>query len=187
MQLSLLDLCHSMHGGHGTHRAAEGLEMATISNNSVFPPTSFLNKNKSLEKGYHCPAMGNRFSTTDDERFTVLDPHCARKNRRKSAEFRRSLGSEECSGEKCNVDWNNDESVKHRSAMNSLHNYAIGKMSAEERRTSNKPSSPKKASIRFADVLEHTIFIDRSLLCMDSLEIDSGTVQLIISEDSSSL
>ena len=69
--------------------------------------------------------------------------------------------------------------------MNSLHNYALGKMSADER-TSTKPSSPKKASIRFADVLEHTVIINRSLLCMDSPEIE-GTIQLIMAEDSSSL
>jgi hypothetical protein len=55
--------------------------------------------------------------------------------------------------------------------MNSLHNYALGKMSADERRKSIKPPSPKKASIRFADELEHTVFINRSQLCMNCLEI----------------
>jgi hypothetical protein len=122
--------------------------------------------------------MGNRFSHSGNERFPVLGRNCAR-NRRISAQYQSSPESDECSGEKCNikVDWSNDESVKHRSAMNTLHNYALGKMSAEESHEYHKPQSPKKASIRFADVLEQTVFINRSLLCMNSLDID-GTIQL---------
>jgi hypothetical protein len=127
--------------------------------------------------------MGNRFSNEDDEPFTMLDRALTRANRKKSSEWRSNPESDECSEEKYSVDWNNDESVRHRSAMNSLHNYAIGKMSADERRKSNKPQSPKKASIRFADVLEQTVYINRSLLCMDSPDID-GTISYLSADDS---
>ena len=118
--------------------------------------------------------MGNRFSNSEAEQFCVYDIDLNRScSRRVSFRGRISPSSEEepVRSELVNVDWNNDEAVDHRSALNSLHNYAIGKMSSEEK-LHTKKSHVKKHSIRFAEILEHTVIINRSLLCMESWEID---------------
>jgi hypothetical protein len=46
------------------------------------------------------------------------------------------------------VDWSDENSVHHRSAMNSLHNYALGKMANLETSESSGPVSPQKNSFR---------------------------------------
>ena len=78
------------------------------------------------------------------------------------------------------VDWNDDESVKHRSAMNCLHNWAIGKMSQNDRLARSKSSSKRSmsnASIKFADILENTLIVNRSSLCMESWVADTPDQQ----------
>ena len=85
------------------------------------------------------------------------------------------------------VDWNDERSVLHRSAMNSLHNYALGKMNCPETEalltktisklkfgmtnqqgttlTENKSSSQ---SISFAIELHQTFHFERQSMSMDS-------------------
>lgn len=117
--------------------------------------------------------MGNRFSNSEAEQFCVYDIHANRSyNKHLVSRNRRYSDEETFQSEKIKVDWNNDEAVNHRSALNSLHNYAIGKMSAEDHLHIKKPHA-KKNSIRFADVLEQTVIINRSLLCMESWELDA--------------
>ena len=47
------------------------------------------------------------------------------------------------------VDWDDEKSVSHRSAMNSLHNYALGKMGhLETEKSVMVPTSPQKNGLR---------------------------------------
>mmetsp|Transcript_47068 Transcript_47068/g.125161 ORF Transcript_47068/g.125161 Transcript_47068/m.125161 type:complete len:178 (-) Transcript_47068:470-1003(-) len=67
-------------------------------------------------------------------------------------------------------DWDDENSVHHRSAMNSLHNYALGKMthlandepqkSPKFNRTTSSRSS-RSLSIKFADELHQSILFER--------------------------
>ena len=84
------------------------------------------------------------------------------------------------------VDWDDEKSVHHRSAMNSLHNYAIGKMGHLESPGSSAPVSPQKSGLRkpsnnsalrrsgsvnisFANELHQTIHFERhSMECEPS-------------------
>ena len=88
-------------------------------------------------------------------------------------------------GDEIAVDWDNEKSVHHRSAINSLHNYALGKMGHLEADKSKLQSSPQKngsrrlwtgtttvqrsgsQSISFADELHQTIHFERHSMSMD--------------------
>lgn len=109
--------------------------------------------------------MGNRFSNNvkaevdncDLTGFEVDDEERLSDNKRQR---------------KTEVDWEDESSVHHRSAMNCLHNYALGKMSEiklidpndslptdHDRRMVRRTDSGK--SITFADDLEQTfVFIN---------------------------
>jgi hypothetical protein len=77
--------------------------------------------------------------------------------------------SDSSSSRKAEVDWEDERSVHHRSAMNCLHNYALGKM-CENRLVESKsePGEPQiirrsdsGKSLTFADALEETfIFVN---------------------------
>jgi hypothetical protein len=72
-----------------------------------------------------------------------------------------------CTHRKAEVNWEDENSVHHRSAMNCLHNYALGKMcenrlvgpETEDRRIIRRSDSGK--SLTFADALEETfVFVN---------------------------
>ena len=82
------------------------------------------------------------------------------------------------------VDWSNEGLVHHRSAINSLHNFALGKMknlgTCETSRAKRVTSSPQKGlrtstlerlqrsqSISFATELHQTFFFERQSMSID--------------------
>ena len=64
------------------------------------------------------------------------------------------------------IDWSNEESIRYLSAINCLHNYAVGKSTEHEMvqhadksmKPSNKPS--KKMFLSFAETLEQIQVLD---------------------------
>jgi hypothetical protein len=90
------------------------------------------------------------------------------------------------------LDWGNEESVDHRSAMNCLHNYALGKMECESRK--RKPSSKihhcvakadaeSRKSLRFSENLEQTIGFDSALSWTSTCSPSPSSERSNFSED----
>ena len=117
--------------------------------------------------------MGNKCFTANDEEpiFTKLPPHTSQ--RKKS-----SVGQ---------IDWSSESSVKHRSAINCLHNYAIGKILSETNEKTNDTqlphvddpkshSSKQNCQLHFSKDIEQEIVIDREYLTLDAGR-DSSEVQ----------
>ena len=119
----------------------------------------------------YCWAMGNQCfasanaakdNSNDSEfKFTVI--HDARTSRKTSSV--------------CAIDWNSESSVKHRSAINCLHNYAIGKIACdmEECNTDIQRRPPKEkiqrsasSQLRFSSELCEEKIIEREFLCTDN-------------------
>ena len=109
--------------------------------------------------------MGNRFSnptSSIDAQACDLD----------LTEFEVDENLTPCDGSrhrKTEVDWEDESSVHHRSAINCLHNYALGKMcenrlvvskaEVDDRRMIRRSDSGK--SLTFADALEETfVFVN---------------------------
>jgi hypothetical protein len=110
--------------------------------------------------------MGNNCFTAQDEDpvFTKLPSH--------TSEKKSSVGQ---------IDWSSESSVRHRSAINCLHNYAIGKISEANQKVDNKElldaddpkSHPNKhklqtCQLRFSQHLEQEYVIDREYLSLDA-------------------
>ena len=115
--------------------------------------------------------MGNKPSNKESKLF-VRDIDADRFRRKYNTSKCRQFLHERHIEEVVVPDWEDDDAVHHRSAMNSLHNYAVGKMPSEESSVC-KTSDPKKkwikkSPIRFAEVLENTMIVNRSALCMES-------------------
>ena len=111
--------------------------------------------------------MGNNCFTAQEEDpvFTKLPPHTSQK--------KSSAGQ---------IDWSSESSVRHRSAINCLHNYAIGKIpieanekmvdkevheSDDSKSISNKPKS-QNFQLRFSKDIEQEYLIDRQYLSLDA-------------------
>ncbi len=111
--------------------------------------------------------MGNKCFTAKEEEpvFTKLPPHTSQKK-----------------SSVCQIDWSSESSVRHRSAINCLHNYAIGKTFSEaNQRTDDtqlhdaddpKPNSNKQklqtCQLRFSQDIEQEYVIDREYLSLDA-------------------
>jgi hypothetical protein len=58
-----------------------------------------------------------------------------------------------------NVDWNDEGSIHRRTALNCLHNYALGKIVEQNLPITEKDDrkrQPRKPSLKFADQIEQT-------------------------------
>jgi hypothetical protein len=77
------------------------------------------------------------------------------------------------------LDWNDEGSIHRRTALNCLHNYALGKIEeqslpAREKQVDRK-RLPQKQSLQFADQIEQTnvyekVEIRTSTQCIEELE-----------------
>ncbi len=105
--------------------------------------------------------MGNRFS----HRASSLDPQACDLDFTGLIDDDAVRPSDSSRHRKTDVDWEDEKSVHHRSAMNCLHNYALGKM-CEHRLVDSKPEHEDERrifrrtdsgkSLTFADALEET-------------------------------
>jgi hypothetical protein len=57
------------------------------------------------------------------------------------------------------LDWNDEKTIYHRTAMNCLDNYALGKIDEEslENDTGKRKTRQEKCALQFAEQLEQTI------------------------------
>jgi hypothetical protein len=81
------------------------------------------------------------------------------------------------------LDWSNEKSIMHRTAINCLHNYALGKMEASivnHTNSARKKRSKNKGSLKFDEKIER-IFVyscyDIGLVPIHNVEKSSETSQ----------
>ncbi len=110
--------------------------------------------------------MGNRFSN----RASSIDAQACDLDLSEFQVDNNLTPSDSSRHRKAEVDWEDETSVHHRSAMNCLHNYAIGKM-CEKRLVDSKADdedqrvirrSDSRKSLTFADALEETFVFVKS-------------------------
>jgi hypothetical protein len=97
------------------------------------------------------------------------------------------------------VDWDDEKSVHHRSAMNSLHNYALGKMANLDPSETPAPASPCNCGIRkvsstsnistirrcssqnikFANELHQTFHFDRQSVDFERPSLDTPPADIL--------
>ncbi len=63
------------------------------------------------------------------------------------------------------VDWNDEGSIHRRTALNCLHNYALGKIEEQslpspQAEKDDRKRLPRKPSLKFADQIEQTNFYE---------------------------
>lgn len=103
--------------------------------------------------------MGNQCFTTKEEEPVFKGVRNPSVSRKKSSV--------------CIIDWNSESSVTHRSAINCLHNYAIGKILAGIESSQPIQHHPTKqrsldVQLRFSQELHQEIIIERELLSVDA-------------------